>query len=448
MSDKQSVDSSVIRPSPRRFVRDVGALGVAQAVAIACGVVQGLLVARWLGPAEYGLAALLAAYPGLTFALLDARSDDASIRYLSRFDAEGEPERALAMIRVGVLVDLALAVASALFVFLTASWAARQIAHAPGSGAWIAFAAMSPVLRSPRATTESAMVVTGHFDRLAILQVGSNIARTTLSLAIVAAGGGARALVAVGVLASALEGIAYLVVLRAVVGSTWGVGWWRARPGVLRSYRREIAHFLAFSDLGALVGVAAKQIDVVVLGSVRGQAEVGWYRLARSLSGMVGNVVAPLQRVAYQRLVRVEMLDPVQIKALAIRYLVRGGLPLGMLVVTGGVALAPIAIPGLAGRGFEPAVLPTQLLLVSASIWLVGFPLRPWAMAVGALPGWTAISAGVSVATVIGYFIAAPGSGALGIAWTQVICAGFGGHFAAVWYLSRRATPSSGIAHV
>jgi len=67
-----------------RFVRNVGRLWAAQGVALAAGAIQGVLVARWLGPAEFGAAALVIAVPSVVATIFDARAADALAKKAER----------------------------------------------------------------------------------------------------------------------------------------------------------------------------------------------------------------------------------------------------------------------------------------------------------------------------------------------------------------------------
>ena len=93
----------------RKFVRDVGVLTIANGVAAVLSFMTAILVARWLGPELYGVAALLMSYPSVVYTLFDARSPEASVKYLSEFHARGERERVLAMCKLGYVVDVAIA---------------------------------------------------------------------------------------------------------------------------------------------------------------------------------------------------------------------------------------------------------------------------------------------------------------------------------------------------
>ena len=100
----------------RKLVRDVGVQTAANVVDAGLSVLQGMVVARRLGPAGYGVSALVMMYPGVLFTFLDPRASDASIKYLGEFASRGERERASAMCTLGYAVDLATALAALLLV--------------------------------------------------------------------------------------------------------------------------------------------------------------------------------------------------------------------------------------------------------------------------------------------------------------------------------------------
>src|SRR5262249_19636688 len=69
----------------RRFVKDVGILTIANCAKTALNFVQNILIARWLEPELYGMAALVMSYPDLVYTFFDTRSSQASMKYLGEF---------------------------------------------------------------------------------------------------------------------------------------------------------------------------------------------------------------------------------------------------------------------------------------------------------------------------------------------------------------------------
>src|SRR5215467_51452 len=120
----------------RKFVQHVGILTVSNLIGAALSFVQGILVARWLGPELYGVAALVMSYPNIVYTFFDARSTEASVKFLSEFHADDERDRVLAICKLGYAVDFGIALMALLLVVVSAHWAARNVASRP-EAAWL-----------------------------------------------------------------------------------------------------------------------------------------------------------------------------------------------------------------------------------------------------------------------------------------------------------------------
>jgi O-antigen/teichoic acid export membrane protein len=360
----------------RKFACNVGILTVANLAGAALSLIQGVLIARWLGPESYGVAALVMSYPDLVYTFFDARSSDASVKYLGEFHARGERERAVAMCKVGYLVDLAMVITAFVVVLATASWAARNIAHCPDV-AWLVLVYSAALVPRALVGTSYAMLVTlARFPLIALLDITITVLRTGVVLGLVLAGwqvtgviwGNAAATIAAG----ALYGLVGYVLAR----RAWGASWLQGRWSDLKGYRPAILRFLAYNDLNALLGMIPKQLDVVLLGYFRNPMEVGYYRLARSFANVVSYLVAPLQSVTYPELARLWGSGDRQGLRRRLRQLTwQVGVPLAMAVLLG-TAFVPFLLPPLVGVAYRPAILATQILLVGSAIWLALFWLR------------------------------------------------------------------------
>jgi O-antigen/teichoic acid export membrane protein len=286
----------------RKFVRDVGVLTIANAMAAMLSFMQGILVARWLGPELYGVTALVMSYPSLVYTFFDARSSEVSVRYLSEFHARGEHERVLAICKFGYLVDGAIAVVAFVVVMFTAPWAARNIAHEPESAGLIIVFAAALVPNALVGTASATLATLGRFSLIAKINVLTTFLRMAVVLGFVSTGWQIAGVVWGNVIATMISGLWYGTCAWLSTRRVWGAfpfhGSWQA----LRGRRREILVFLAYNDLSALLGIIPKQLDITLLGYFRNSAEVGYYKLGKNLSGVVSYVVRPLQSVIYPEL--------------------------------------------------------------------------------------------------------------------------------------------------
>ena len=76
-------------------------------------------------------------YPSLISSFFDARSSEASIKYMSEFHARGERDRVLATCKLGYAVDFAIGSLALLVVVVSADWAAQSIVNHPEAPCFI-----------------------------------------------------------------------------------------------------------------------------------------------------------------------------------------------------------------------------------------------------------------------------------------------------------------------
>lgn len=424
----------------RKFVQDIGVLTVGNFAGAALGFVQIILVTRWLGPEQYGVAALVMSYPALLYGFLDARSSIATVKYLGEFRAKGESSRALAMCKLGYGLDLTIALMTFLLVAVTASWAGANVVHMPNIAPLILIYAVAFFPRALVGTSRAVLSVFGRFNLLAWTELFTTALRVAVILGLVLSGWGVAGVIwgnAVGMVASGvlLAMLAYPLVWRAW-GTSWLSGSWRE----LRGQRREILRFLFFMDLSELLGLFVKQFDIVTLGYFRGPQEAGYYRLAKSLARIASYLVGPLQSVSFPRLAllagagkRSELKEIVKKLAFWV------GLPFGA-VGFGGILLVPWVMPLLVGPSFAPATVAAQLLMAGSAVWITFFWLRPLYVADGRIGFWTALSLACSVLSIVLYPIAATWLGLDGVAasWLAIVSLRYGVAILNVFQVTRK----------
>jgi O-antigen/teichoic acid export membrane protein len=407
----------VIRPLLRfRFVRDAGALTVSQVLVSLLTLVQGVLVARWLGPEGFGVAALVMSYPGLVFGFFDARSNVATVKYVSEFSAAGERERVRAMCKLSLVIDVAIALLTLAVVFATGRWAEAHIIHRSDVTPLMLLYAAAFVPRAVSVPCRAVLEVLGSFRTVAWIEVAARTLGVGLVLGLVLAGFGVAGVVAGNALALAVSGVGISLAAWPRIRRTWGPGWLRTPLRTLRGRGREILRFLMYTELTELVNLVSKQADLVILGYFTGPQEAGYFRLAKRLVGLVDVVVGPLQSVLYPRLAaqwgadrREELVRTLR------RYAgwVAAPLALGVLLL---LPVTPLAVRLAAGAEFLPAALPAQLLAVDAALWLAVSWVRPFLHAVGAVRFLLVAAALANATCLVGFLVAAPRFGAAGMA--------------------------------
>jgi O-antigen/teichoic acid export membrane protein len=433
--------SSTQSRSWRGFGANVSSLTAANVLGALASVVQGVVVARWLGPEAYGVAALIISYPTLLQTVFEFRSNEAGIKYLGEFIARRERDQALAMCRLGYFIDVGVSLLAFAVAGVTAAWAAARIVHVPGTAGLIWLYAAALVPSALTITSRAVLAVTGHFAGLARAEALISLLRLSLVLIFVAFGHGVAGVVWGNAIATTMHGLILGTLAHATSKADWGGSWLSASVRPLRERRREIGRFLVFTNIDTLLGVVTKQVDLLLLGALWGPAEAGFYRLAKSIVAVPDYVAGPLGLVSFARLAREwgkgqwrEMWAFVRSSTF------RVGLPLALLIIAA-IPFIPGPILRLAGASYAPAVPMTQILLLrsAASVGLFGFSsmILAWGHA-----GVRAIAkGGVAALMLLGFVFVVPSHGGLGAAAVTAGASVVAALFACVWVLTwgRRA---------
>ncbi|MGH7767492.1 MAG: lipopolysaccharide biosynthesis protein [Candidatus Binatia bacterium] len=381
----------------RRFVRNVGVLTLANFAGAALSAVQGILVARWLGPELYGVTALVMMYPSLVYAFFDVRSVSASVKYLNEYHARGERDRAVAMCQVGYSVDLAVACLTFLVLVLTARWAARNFVHDPAVAGLMVLYGTAFLPRALIATSNAILIALGRFPLIASIEITTNLLRVVLVIGLVLAGWQVAGVIWANAVAAAVTGLLYGTLAWIFIRRSWGASILQGRLKALKGRRREIFSFLAYNDLTVLVGMIPRQLDVLLLGYFRNPMEVGYYKLAKSIANVSGYLLGPLKSVTYGELTRLWGLGQKRAFSLKVRKVaVWVGLPLGLLTLIG-AGFMPFALSLLVGEIYLPAVGAAQLLFIGSALALAFFWQRLVFMAQGHVRQLFALNGSVTV---------------------------------------------------
>jgi len=264
----------LIRAQRSRFLQDVGILSTSSAGEAVLSLAQSILIARWLGPESFGVALLVMSYPSLLFAFFDARSSAATVKFVTEFSKKGEPNRALAVCKLGYTVDLVVALATFLITLLTVSWAETYIVKQPGTASLMIIYSIGFLPRALSGTSRAVLAVLRQFKTLAIVNLTTTLMRVSLTLALVFTGWGVSGVVWGNFFGMILLGLTLGILASSLMRKTWNASWIKTPWVHLKGEKREIFRFLLFTDLSVLTALLVKQADTVLLGYFRLPVEV------------------------------------------------------------------------------------------------------------------------------------------------------------------------------
>ena len=352
----------------RKFGQDVGTLTIANFVSAALNLAQGILVARWLDPELYGVAGLVMLFPGFVYALIDSRAAVAAVKYFGEYRALGEQARALAICKLTYAADTGVACLAFVIVAIGAQTAARIIVHDPQVAGLIIIYGASLLPRALVGTSNALLVALGRSPLIAVIETAGSAIRMALVICLVLGGWQVAGVVWANAIAAVVLGLFYAVATWLLIRRAYGASIMAGRLQSLKGERREILAFFTYNNLNAFITIVSQQLDSILLGYFRGPTEVGYYRLAKNLSGVVDYLKVPLFSVSYAQLARIWGLGQKEMFRRRARELVLWiGVPLGLAVLTS-AGLVPFVLPFLVGESYSPAIGVTQVLIIASAV--------------------------------------------------------------------------------
>jgi O-antigen/teichoic acid export membrane protein len=384
--------------------------------AAALGFLGTIVAARLLGPADFGLYAVVVSSVSFLQLLLDLTVEEAMVKYGFRYSAREEWGKLHRLVRAALAVKLAGGLLAAL-VLVALAPVADRIFNGDGLATAFLVAALLPAVQAPEGIAANALILRGRYDlRGAFLAVG-------MALRLVALVVGAR----YGVVEAVIGLVAAQVVSTAAIGVAGRLAVGRfpaAAPEPIGDDRREVRSFVVQSSIGTGLVSLRSWIAPLLLGVVSGPLQVGFFRVAQAPQAGFASLSSPVRLILLTEQTRDwERGRPDVVMRGLRRYTVGAALLMA-------VALPPFLVfmddlvRLVFGAAYAPAADAARLILVAAALqlvygWSKSFPvsigrpnlrivahgveaavLLPLVVVFGSLWGATGAAAAVLVSTV------------------------------------------------
>jgi O-antigen/teichoic acid export membrane protein len=310
-----------------------------------------IALARWLGPSNRGLLAVMLSVSGLVLVLVGIGLPWAAIYYAEREDATPG----------GVLGGSLLHATVLALVLIPAAWLLHQpladaVGHGHGGTVWVLAAVLVPVTFLDW-TTHGQLQGMLLFGRYNVLLVASKLA---YALSVLVLLGILRLGVAAGVLAYMAGSVVMILgALRPILAS--------GRPRLQARLYRAMLRYGARVQAGSVFQVAMARLDVVVLQFFRPLSEVGYYVVAQTIAELLLQLTGAFQMSVMPLMSRYEGDERQAVtSADAVRHhgILAGAAALATAVLGSAVILL------LYGAHFRHAVAP--MLVLIPGVWFLG----------------------------------------------------------------------------
>jgi O-antigen/teichoic acid export membrane protein len=116
-----------------KVLRSSGTLFSTNSISLALSVVQSILAARLLGPAGFGLVAIITSYATTVNGFLSFRMSELVVRYGGEYLEKDEKQKTAALVKAAAASEAVVSLLAFLFVAVTASLASQYIAKTPNT---------------------------------------------------------------------------------------------------------------------------------------------------------------------------------------------------------------------------------------------------------------------------------------------------------------------------
>jgi O-antigen/teichoic acid export membrane protein len=371
----------------------------------ALGFLMTLLVARLLGPEQFGLFSLFIVVMILCHNLAGEGLDPGVVRYYALY-LHSNPVRASRVLGAALAVRLAVGFALALAVWFAAGWMAVVWLSSPSAAGILRLGAIGAVIAAVTNFMLAVLQAREQFVAYALLTPLTNLLRIASVPLLVTFG--AFTLYSV----TTLHGVCFL--MSALVGVIL-----LRRP--LRAARfncaalRELLGFSAWTWLASLSFLVQVHLAIPVLNRYAGAAQAGVYAAGLSLLLVADQLTAAVLTVRAPKVSRLT-------DRAAMRRYVQNGMPALLLLALPpaiGILVADPMVRLIYGTDYAPAGAVLRVLLFGSLATLVTHPLYLVFYAMSR-PSLYAASAVVSlVAWAVCAMLLIPHNGALGAAWAS-----------------------------
>ncbi len=402
--------------SLKRLVKNASLLFGAETVVTLIGAVQFPLVTRLLGVGNYGAWGIVISWVGLIGQILAFRLWETVIKYFSQFMAGEDEPRALALLKLCLLIDFIVGVVTFLVVTASAGLAASFVLKARPDGAdLIRLEAFNMLMGMSMSVWMAVLRVFDRFKVISAYNVASAIALFVFWMSALALHAGVGGLILATATVKLCQTLALANMARRDLQKRFKGSWFAADLNTLRGYRREIWVMLFSMNVDAIRKIALGNADMVVLGWLATPAQAGIYRLAKQLASFFGRLTNPIYDTLYPEVTRLYQTEgPARVREMVQRLM--RGVAAGLVVsVVGAYAVSSWLIPFIFGADYVPAI-PVFQIVILTNVWAIGLWIPSVLLSAGRARQLTTINIITSLAMIIFLLLAVPRWGSLGAA--------------------------------
>jgi len=286
---------SILKEDPLldKVVRNSAHLFSSNSLSLVLSMVQGILAARLLGPAGYGLVGIVMGYASTVNGLLSFRMSELVVRYGGEYIERNQRERAAALVKAASLIEGAVSVIAFLVVVLSAGLATRYFAKIPGTETLFIVYALGLLANFNIETSTGILQVTDKIKLQGVINLFQTVATASIIAAAYFLEGSLEIVLGAYLLGKVILGLGMFITAQVHLRRVIQRGWWTASIRSLPAFR-EMAKFSISSNLSATAILVFRESEILWVGFFLSAEAAGYYKAAYAIILLLALPVHPL----------------------------------------------------------------------------------------------------------------------------------------------------------
>lgn len=280
----------------KRLIKDSAFMYVSDMSNMVSRFLLVVILARIIGPEQFGLIQLVITSAAFIALFLDFQSNDALIKFLTEYHTIGNYAGVRTLVRLGYMLNAMLGLICFAVILLISPVLAEHLFHDERATLLLCIYSIGVIAGFFQTTGSAQLQAFGHFKTIGMVTLCTACFRVIFPLVAIPFG---LAYIMAGY-AAAMTLNAMIIVCTAAIKTRPLIGHCNASPW--RAEIKKIYRFVMFSTISSTFKSIMSYIDVLILGFFTSPTEVGYYKFALAFTSVLGIISSPVNNVIYPTL--------------------------------------------------------------------------------------------------------------------------------------------------
>lgn len=298
----------------RRILMNSGYLVTASGFTAGLGMVQGIFVARLIGPAGLGLYGAIKTLSNSANRFTSFRINEMTVRYVRYFEEENQKDKAAAVFKLAAIFEILGATAAFLLIYYLAPFGIKYLVTPKTLDAlsldlktianFFVLYGVTLLFNFIYDSSTGLLQVFNKFKEQAIVTAIQGVLTLLLILVVFFSHGGFMGVLIAYIIGKIFGAVIITILALITATKEFGNRWFFTPLSVLKNHYKSLVSFAFSTNLSSTVSLIAKDSESLWANALLGNEVAGFYELARNLIGILQIPISPLPNTTYPELAR------------------------------------------------------------------------------------------------------------------------------------------------